>query len=221
MVAAGAADPTVAPTCPMPPRRPVELAAPGPDAPLPPGRPPQMAALAPPSKTSQAATGTAHDAIAALLGPVPGRAAGLPAAILHGGGAPKPPTQIMAFAAPLGSSASASATAPVPRIAVPIPMPRPNFVAARLDRSNFRVLTGTEDARKSPARTGVGSAVGALRSAAKSNIGALAGQASPGATTGFGTRASDLATDHFSGSAVKPREHVVTSNGASTATRAD
>ncbi len=203
-------DPTVVPSVPMPPRRPIELASAGPNTPLPPGRPPELASLA-----ALAPRAPTKDAITALLGPVSSHTAGLPAAITRGVEPQKPPIQVLAFASPAGPSGS------TPQIAVPIPLPRPSFVAARLDRSNFRSLTGKADTTKTPVRSGMGSTVGALRSAAKSNIGALVGQETPGAIIGFGTRATDLATDHFSGSAVKPREHVVTSNGGASATAAE
>ncbi len=216
------ADPTTAPTIPMPPRRPVELASPGPTTPLPPGRPPQFAGAVPgPKGGGQAGPTVQRDAIAALLGTVPSRTAGLPAAILHGNKGAKPPAQLMAFAAPVAPIASSSSSLPT-RVAVPIPTARPNFVAARLDPSRFPPLIGNEDTRRVPARTGMGSAVGALRSAAKTSLGALSSQPSPGAIIGFGTRATDLATDHFSGPALKSREHVVTSSaGAPPTTRAD
>ncbi len=103
-------------------------------------------------------------------------------------------------------------------MAVPVPVARPNFIAARLDRSNFRVLTGSGAATRSPNRAGLGSAVTALRPAVQANPGLLAASTSPGAARGFEAAPANLPADHFSGSAVKPREHV-TSATTMTVTR--
>ena len=79
--------------------------------------------------------GAAHrDAIAALTTGDIGRA-NLPAAITQGlaqpGGVPSPHLLSYAASVPL-------------RPSVPLPVARPQFVAARLDRSNFRSLTGRD-----------------------------------------------------------------------------
>ena len=177
---------------PLPPRRPVEVAAAGPTGPVPPARPGDAL----PSGRSDHA-------------PVPGSVrpnapsalalssrAGLPAAITQGLGQPTPP-RVLAFAPP---------AAP----AVPLPVARPPLVAARLDRSNFRSLTGTTPADRLPVRIGVGSAVAALRPAAQASAASLAGDNGSGPRRGFGARATDLSTGSFSGSAVAPQERVST-----------
>ena len=206
------------PTAPMPPRRPIELASDGPSAPLPPGRPPEFAKLAGlRSDKAPGVTGPAKaDGISNLIAAaVPSRTAGLPAVITAGARSELPPPQVMAFAAaPTTAAPLPPAVSRPPPRDVPLPVARPNFVAARLDRSNFRTLTGSNATTKSPGRAGIGSAVAALRPAAQSNLGMMAASASPGAGQGFKSRATDLPSDHFIGAAIKPREHVVTSAAA-------
>ena len=174
---------------PLPPRRPVELAAVGPAAPVPPSRPgaiPGHSDHAPPP-------------VAALV--PPSVRAGLPAAIVQGSG-PMAPPRILAFAPP-------PVATPAPA-AVPLPVARPQLVAARLDRSNFRSLTGATLAERLPARIGMGSAVSALRPAAQLATGSIGGDGGSGPRRGFGTRATDLPTDRFSGLAVTPQSRVST-----------
>ena len=193
------------PVMPLPPRRPVELAFAGPTAPLPPGRPVEFASLAP-NKPGRPGP---------LVGLVPSSAPSLPAVITQGAGSSKPPA-VLAYAAPpapvpLPPSPPERLAAPSARVAVPLPLPRPNFVAARLDRSNFRSLTGSGVAARMPVRSGLGSAVMALRPAARLKFSLLSDQPSSDATQGFSAQPSPLTVDRFSGPAVMPREHVVTS----------
>ena len=165
---------------------------PAPAVPLPPNRPDEFAL-----RTDHAPT--PHVAVAAL--PASARA-GLPAAITGDGTAAVP--RVLAFAAPALGAVVRAAPA-----AVPLPMSRPQFVAARLDRSNFRSLTGAGFG-KSPGRTGLGSSVSALRPAARASLGTMAAEASAGSARNFGPRATDLTSDRFSGAAVKPAERVST-----------
>ena len=197
---------------PMPPRRPIELASDGPAAPLPPGRPTEFAGLA--GLNSDRAPGVTtparRDSIGALIADAPpSRVAGLPAAITAGA-RPEALPQVLAYAAPIQSAAAVPPLRPL----VPIPVARPSFVAARLDRSNFRTLTGSSAAMRAQGRSGLGSAVAALRPAAQSSLGVMTASVLAGAGQGFKIRATDLPSDHFAGQAVKPREHVVTAAGA-------
>ncbi len=192
------------PMAPLPPRRPVELAFAGPTAPLPPGRPVEFASLLP-NKPGRPG----------LLGVTPSNAPGLPAVITQGAIASKPPV-ILAYAAPpspvpLPPSPPAPSAATPARVAVPLPLPRPNFVAARLDRSNFRSLTGGSASLRMPVRSGLGSAVMALRPAARLKFTLLSDKPASDAAQGFSAQPSPLTVDRFSGPAVMPREHVVTS----------
>ncbi len=195
-------------TAPLPPRRPVELAFAGPTAPLPPGRPVEFASLVP-NKSGR------PDLPGAVT---PSSPPALPAVITQGASAPKSPA-VLAYAAPptpvpLPPSPPAPIAAPSARVAVPLPLPRPNFIAARLDRSNFRNLTGSGAAARMPVRSGLGSAVMALRPAARLKFSLLSDQPSSNATQGFSAQPSSLTVDRFSGPAVMPREHVVTSGAA-------
>ncbi len=175
---------------PLPPRRPVEFASLGPLAPVPPSRPGDVA------RSDHAPTPEAIRGLAA--GSAVARA-GLPAAITQGFGQPPAPPRVLAFA----PSAAALPT-------VPLPVARPQLVAARLDRSNFRSLTGATPADRQVPRAGMGSAVSALRPAAQASAGSLAGDGTSVPRRGFGARATDLPTDRFSGVAVTSGERVST-----------
>ena len=204
-------------TVPMPPRRPMELASDGPIAPLPPGRPTDMGKfVALNSDKAPGVTGSVkRDGIAGLIASAgPGRASGLPAVITQGA-RPEAPPQVLAYAAPSG----VAPVSPLARMGVPVPVARPNFIAARLDRSNFRALTASGAATRNPARAGLGSAVTALRPAVQANPGLLVASTSPGASHGFEAAPANLPADRFSGAAVKPREHVVTSATTTAVTR--
>ena len=193
----GAAAADAPSAAPMPPRRPTELASAGPEMPLPPSRPVELM-----THNDRAPTpGAAHrDAIAALTTGDIGRA-NLPAAITQGlaqpGGIPSP--HLLSYAASIPMRAS-----------VPVPVARPQFVAARLDRSNFRSLTAATPASSNTSRSGLGSSVSALRPAARADLGALTTADSAGSASRFNSRATDLSTDRFSGAAVRPLERVST-----------
>ena len=187
-------------SAPMPPLRPVELASDGPRMPLPPGRPAEfMASNAAKSDRAPGVNAPKNDAIGALIAAAaPTRTANLPNAITQGFGAAKPagPPQVLAFAAP-------GLSTPPARTYAPLPVARPSqFVAARLDRSNFRSLTGSGLAAHAIIHSGFGSAVTALRPAAQASLGTMVGQTSSLAK-GFGADATDLPSDRFSGSALK------------------
>ena len=175
---------------PMPPRRPVEVASAGPKTPT--------------SRVDAAAAG--RDDRAAPPGPVRSAASsssplgrpGLPAAITQGIAPGPVPGRVLAFAP----------STPLP--AVPLPVTRPAFVAARLDRTNFHSLTGATRTDHLASRVGLGSGVAALRPAAQASAAALSSDGVPGARRGFGTRATDLSTDRFSGAAVSPEERINT-----------
>ena len=172
---------------PLPPRRPTELASLGPAAPVPPARPEDTA------RSDHAPTPGLPRPVAALSPPT---RTGLPPAITQGFGQ-APPPRILAFAPP---------AAP----AVPLPVARPQLVAARLDRSNFRSLTGATPAERQVPRAGMGSAVAALRPAAQASVGAISADTGSVPRRGFGAKATDLSTDRFSGSATTTQERVST-----------
>ena len=217
-----APQPAVEPPPPAAPARgvPVLAAATGRDMPLPPRRPVEIAAVgpaaAPPSaRPGDAAAGRNDRAPTPGAGRVPvappSVRAGLPAAITQGIGQPASTSRALAFA-------------PQAAPAIPLPVTRPPLVAARLDRSNFRTLTGATPADRVAARAGVGSAVAALRPAAKASAASLASDGSAPPRRGFGARATELSTRSFSGSAVTAQERVSTATlhkRAAAATTAD
>jgi hypothetical protein len=77
-----------------------------------------------------------------------------------------------------------------------------DFVPARLDRSNFRALTGSAPAVRMTTQSVLGPAVSAPRAAARADINFLAAAPSAGYVTGFGRIASDLPTNSFAPRAV-------------------
>ena len=195
-------------TIPLPPSRPTELADAGPDMPMPPVRPSELKTpIEPPAPTAQqAARLNRADGISSLLA---SRAA-LPAVITQGtgrGAHAAPPPAVLAYA---GSPAEVVPGAA--RALVPVPVPRPvDLVSARLDRSNFRSLTSGAKAEKAVPRSPMGSSVVGIRAAARASSSSFA---SASATSSFGSRASDLSTDKFSGPAIKPEAKLVTAKRA-------
>ena len=176
-------------SAPMPPVRPVELASEGPRAPLPPNRPAELvAALGPKSDRAPGVNASQKDAIGALMASraacsnsepaerdharVRWRKAGL-LTTRHG---LCQCSRANAGAGIVGSAAGGEAL---------------QFVAARLDRSNFRSLTASGPAARAVVHSGLGSAVSALRPAAQAALGTMTGTASP-AAQGFGSSATEL-----------------------------
>ena len=189
---------------PMPPRRPVELADLGADLPLPPVRPAELSRpiepAAPTPRTNKS------NGIAALID----RKQAFPALITQGSNVSKPvtPSQVLAYAGATGLTN------------VPLPVARPaDLVQARLDRSNFRNLTSSTRTEKAQTRAVLGSTIIGVRAASKSVAPTLATAAS--APTRFGNKASELATDRFTGVAMKPAERLVTARRAETAKSKD
>ena len=182
---------------PMPPRRPVELADLGADLPLPPVRPAEL------SRPIEAAAPTPRTTRPNGLAVVADRRQAFPALITQGSNAGKPvtPSQVLAYAGGTGLTN------------VPLPVARPaDLVQARLDRSNFRNLTSSTRTEKTQARAVLGSTIIGVRAASKSVAPTLATAGS--APTRFGNQASELATDRFTGVAVKPAERLVTARRA-------
>ena len=190
-------DPTQAPTAPLPPRRPVELAAQGPGAPVPPSRPAEFASLQPHDTTRPLSPGK-PDAIGAIL--ASNGAARLPDVITQGTqaqGQPKPSAMVLSYAYQSGPADSRPSAAPSPSVPLPVSRP-PALVSAHLDRSNFRSLTHPAVTERSASRSTLGSVLPPVRAAARSDLGAFLPVPSARPTS-FQSRASDLATDHFSG----------------------
>ena len=195
-------------TIPLPPSRPTELADAGPDMPMPPVRPSELRTpIEPPAPTAQqAARLNRADGISSLLA----SRATLPAVITQGtgrGAHAAPPPAVLAYAGSQAEVVPGAAQAPVP-----MPVPRPaDLVSARLDRSNFRSLTSGAKAEKAVQRSSMGSSVVGIRAAARASSSSFA---SASATSSFGSRASDLSTDQFSGPALKPEAKLVTAKRA-------
>jgi uncharacterized protein YcbK (DUF882 family) len=187
---------------PLPPHRPIELAALTADAaqvPLPPARPaPEASGVTP------------------LL-----RAANVPAVITQGSSMPvarSPAGAALAYAASMTDGAAtptiqAVRTPASPRPAALAPavglraamLQKPvEFVAARLNPSNFSALVAPTPMARTTSESELGATVGALRSAARFSVAQLVfGPPSP-VTVHFGTVVSDLRTGSFTGPAVRP-----------------
>jgi hypothetical protein len=92
----------------------------------------------------------------------------------------------------------------------PLPPSRAELVPARLDRSNFRAMTGSQPATRMTTQTVLGPALSAPRSAARAQSGVLINkpEASPGR---FGAKASELPTTRFS-QAARQRADLATKN---------
>ena len=200
-------------SAPMPPRRPVDLASLDPDQPLPPRRPQELTRpLESPAPTPLVASRLAKaDGISVLLngtGARPG--SGLPSVITQG------TSHALSSQVPTVLGYSGVGTQPAN---VPLPVNRPaDLVYARLDRSNFRSLTSAVKTARIATPSGLGSPVVGVRAASRARLGAFAASELPGMS--FGARASDLATDRFSGPAIKPQTPLVTAKRAEPQTQA-
>ena len=204
---------------PLPPRRPTELASllPQLNAPLPPSRPtdliprPQVAEARPqtqrPTELPAVITGGTGGPVAASAANLP-----IPAGLLAYAPstlspalnaavalteAPKPPVRSIALrpslappsAQPVGVRAAALAR-------------RPMLVPARLDRSNFRVLTSS--ARIANAEgNGMGPAAAPIRAAARMDLKSVAFSGSANVVTRFMRGPGELGDSRFTGSAVQ------------------
>jgi uncharacterized protein YcbK (DUF882 family) len=199
-------------TLPIPPRRPGELTTAS--IPLPPTRPVQLAtviATPVPRAVAAYAASPSLDGSAAIRGLLeatqgardPQKSA--PSALNEG--APKsdkPPAQTLALAyAPAGG-----ATPGLRAVALGRPYlsktaaGHADFVAARLDRSNFRALTGSAPVTRMTTQSVLGPAVAAPRAASRAELNLMAATPSAGYVTGFGRIATDLPTDAFAARAM-------------------
>jgi len=192
---------------PIPPRRPGELTTAS--IPLPPTRPVQVAAVIArpvPRAVAAYAASPSLDGSAAIRGLLDARqGAGDPhksaSSGLHEGAAEsgQPPGQALALAyAPAGG-----ATPGLRAVALGRPylstaaIGHAAFVAARLDRSNFRALTGSRSVSRMTTQSVLGPAVAAPRAAARAEVNLLAAAPAAGYVTGFGRIATDLPSDAF------------------------
>jgi uncharacterized protein YcbK (DUF882 family) len=192
---------------PLPPRRPGELTTAS--IPLPPARPVQVAAIismpAPRSVGAYAAetplldgSAAIHNLIQAAQGAREPRQTALPSA--EGTSKlDKAPDQALALAyAPAGGA--------MPGLRA-VALGRPylskeaaghaDFVAARLDRSNFRALTGSAPVLRMRTQSVLGPAISAPRAASRAELNILAATPSAGYVTGFGRIATDLPLTAF------------------------
>jgi hypothetical protein len=209
---------------PLPPRRPADLAADGTlaeDVPLPPSRPVEFARAS-------------GEPPAAAASPMRAARSGLPAVITTGSSAPVVASLVrnggaMAFAPsetrglpdsfltpppqprrPGGPGLHASAGAPVQPVglrAVGLRAAlheRPAPVAARLDQSNYRLLTSPEAIGRSPAAAGSAPADARRHDALRVNVAALVLERPAGLASRFDATAGDLSYAGFSGPAVRP-----------------
>jgi uncharacterized protein YcbK (DUF882 family) len=191
---------------PMPPRRPGELTTAS--IPLPPTRPVRLAtviATPVPRAVATYPADTSLDGSAAIRGLLDATQGGRelrksPLASALSEGASKPePLQAMALAyAPAGG-----ATPGLRAVALGRPYlskaaaGHADFVAARLDRSNFRALTGKAPVMRMTTQSVLGPAVAAPRAAARAEVNLLTATPSAGYVTGFGRIATDLPTSGF------------------------
>jgi hypothetical protein len=197
---------------PLPPRRPGELTTAS--IPLPPLRPVQVTVVisAPAPRVAAYAADTSLDggaAIRSLIEATQGarepRGAALPTVTTSGASKPEAaPSQAMALAyAPAGG-----ATTGLRAVALGRPylskeaVGHADFVAARLDRSNFRALTGHKSVARMTTHSVLGPAATAPRAASRAELDLLAAAPAAGYVTGFGRIASDLPTNSFTRRAV-------------------
>ncbi len=187
-------DPARPPTAPLPPRRPVELAALGPDAPVPPTRPPELSGTAPHDVLRPTPPPAGRpDPVAALI---EGRPGSLPDVITRGTAPPSPVGAVLGYAPPPPDAAHAAVPPPA---AVPFPAARPaTLVSTTLDRSNFRSLTRPDSLDRSPGRSALGATIAPIRAASRSGLDTLVPLPTARPTL-FQSRATDLSTDRFSG----------------------
>ena len=191
---------------PMPPRRPGELTTAS--IPLPPTRPVRLAtviATPAPRAVAAYAADTSLDGSAAIRGLINATQGGqeprkaLPDVIESAAKSDKAPAQVMALAyAPAGG-----ATPGLRAVALGRPylskqaIGHAAFVAARLDRSNFRALTGSRSVSRMTTQSVLGPAVAAPRAAARAEVDLFAAIPAAGYVTGFGRIATELPTDAF------------------------
>jgi hypothetical protein len=195
---------------PMPPRRPGEFMTAS--IPLPPTRPVQLAALisapaphpmiAYAAQTPPAGAAALRSLIEATQGPLRDpRRAGLPSVITEGTSNPeKAPNQTVALAyAPAGGGTTGLRAVALgrPYLSKEAAGRKADFVPARLDRSNFRALTGSAPAARMTTQSVLGPAVSAPRAASRADFSLLNATPSAGFVTGFGNVASDLPTTSF------------------------
>jgi hypothetical protein len=194
---------------PLPPRRSEDL--PIASIPLPPARPVQLASViaqpVPRAVAAYAANTPAFDGSAAIRSLVeaaqgtrePHKPA-LPNVITEGTSTPdKSPQQTALAYAPAGG-----ATPGLRAVALGRPYlsreaigRKVDFVAARLDRSNFRALIGSAPAVRMTTQTVLGPALAAPRAASRADFDLFAAAPAAGYVTGFGRIATDLPVNSF------------------------
>jgi len=189
---------------PLPPHRPAGLVFASADAPLPPSRPMALA-------TATAAAGPAA-AIATVMSGA--GAAARPEAVLSAPSADTQPTTandasgvqaVLAYAPPTGAApqdrAPATATQSSEKTGASV-APRGEFVPARLDRSNFRALTGATPASRVSGGSVLGSSMTAVRSAARATEPGLFGPPAVKTVASFSTPLDEPPTDKFASPAL-------------------
>ncbi len=198
---------------PMPPRRPGELTLTAASIPLPPTRPVQLAkvisAPVPRAVAAYAADpsldgGALRSLIEATQGPREPQPA-LPTIITEGASKPQAaPSQAMALAyAPAGGAAPGLRAVALGRPYLSKEaIGHAAFVAARLDRSNFRALTASKSVARMTTQSVLGPSVAAPRAAARADLNLLAAHPAAGYVTGFGRIATDLPVNTFAPRAV-------------------
>lgn len=177
---------------PLPPTRPVELTAlrpavapqqPQPSVPMPPVRSASVAAPLPPVITQGAAPAVQANVSAYAPVQTAATAAAQPAA----------------SAQPRMERPAAAAARDLPRA------PAPDLVAARIDRSNFRALTGKAPAARTTTQSALAPTVAPVRQASRMDVASLVMRSSVDVVSSFGDRPSgDLNPSRFTGPAVKP-----------------
>jgi uncharacterized protein YcbK (DUF882 family) len=205
--AAGDPAPGIVP--PLPPRRSEEL--PTASIPLPPARPVQLASViaqpVPRAVAAYAASTPALDGSAAIRGLIEAAQGTrephkpvLPNVITEGTSTPDKSAQQTALAyAPAGGAMPGLRAVALgrPYLSKEAIGRKVEFVAARLDRSNFRALTGSAPAVKMTTQTVLGPAIAAPRAASRADFSLLAAAPAAGYVTGFGRIATDLPVSSF------------------------
>jgi uncharacterized protein YcbK (DUF882 family) len=193
---------------PMPPRRPGELTTAA--IPLPPTRPVRLATVisapapravaAYAANTSMDAGGAIRGLLEAAQGAREASKPALPSAITEGTSRLDPAArQTVALAyAPAGGAAPGLRAVALGRPYLSKEAAgHADFVAARLDRSNFRALTGSAPVTRLTTQSMLGPAIAAPRAASRADVNLFAATPSAGYVTGFGRAATDLPNASF------------------------
>jgi uncharacterized protein YcbK (DUF882 family) len=202
-------------SAPLPPLRPQDnsviarVFADVPNPPRRPGKAVRVASLGDSPVVELGATTKSRSSDVTPVGSEPiSRAATLPVVITQGSNErTKVPTQVLAYASTSSFEEPRSDgpdEAARPKSRKPVPAPQTPTVPGRLDRSNFRSLTGGIATASLVTQSLLGPSVAGLRQAARVTSDIMSPVPSIGYVATFGSEAGNLDTSSFTGAATKP-----------------